>query len=89
MNTIGGIDENTQQPARVLLAGPDTLYFSFEAHVSEAMLARIVVEKEMAVLASHENAVHCPDWLGARVLPNGSKAAIASRLRLKASRSKC
>ena len=56
-----------------LLAGPDTLYFSFEAQVSEAMLARLDVEKEAATLAARENAVHCPDWLGARVLPNGSK----------------
>ncbi len=37
------------------------------------MLARLDVEKEAAALAARENAVHCPDWLGARVLPNGSK----------------
>jgi hypothetical protein len=61
------------QPARVLLAGPDTLYFSFEAAASEAMLARLDVEKEAAMLAARENAAHCPDWLGARVLPNGSR----------------
>lgn len=65
--------DDQQQPARALLAGPDTLYFSFEAAVSEAMLARLDAEKEAAALAARENAVHCPNWLGARVLPHGSK----------------
>ncbi len=65
--------ESRHEPARALLAGPDTLYFSFETAVSEAMLARLDVEKEAATLAARENAAHCPDWLGARVLPNGSK----------------
>jgi hypothetical protein len=37
------------------------------------MLVRLDVEKEAAALAACENAIHCPDWLGARVLPNGSK----------------
>ena len=66
MNAIIDKDTNAQQPTRVLLAGPDTLYFSFEAQVSEAMMARLDVEKETAMLAERENTAHCPDWLGAR-----------------------
>ena len=37
------------------------------------MIARLDIEKETAALAARENTVHCPEWLGARVLPNGSK----------------
>ena len=36
-------------------------------------MARLDVEKEAAALAARENGVHCPEWLGARVLPNGSR----------------
>jgi hypothetical protein len=73
MNAISEIEANAQQPTRALLAGPDTLYFSFEAQVSEAKMARLDVEKEMAMQADRENAVHRPEWLGARVLPGGAK----------------
>lgn len=42
------MDETTEQPVRSLLAGPDTLYFSFEVSVSESMLAALDVEKATA-----------------------------------------
>ncbi|HEV8193265.1 MAG TPA: hypothetical protein VGP82_17515 [Ktedonobacterales bacterium] len=73
MNEITEMDTTAQQPARALFARPVTLYFSFEAVVSEAMLARLDIEKEAAAQAAREKTVHCPDWLGTRVLPNGSK----------------
>src|SRR5262249_45608734 len=58
---------------RALLAGPDTLNFSFEMHVSGEMRAALDTEKQQARNAAAENQVHCPDWLGARVLPNGAR----------------
>ncbi|HEY1391154.1 MAG TPA: hypothetical protein VGF38_21640, partial [Ktedonobacterales bacterium] len=64
---------NEQAPVRVLLAGPDTLYFSFEIAISADMRAALDVEKQQAQIAAAENQVHCPDWLGARVLPNGAR----------------
>jgi hypothetical protein len=43
------------------------------ANVSEAMRAKLDDEKNAAQLAAKENAVHCPDWLGAQVHPNGTR----------------
>jgi len=59
---------------RVLLAGPDTLYFSCDAAISDEMRARLDAEKVTAqVKATTERTVHCPDWLGARVCPQGAR----------------
>jgi hypothetical protein len=58
---------------RVLLAGPDTLYFSFDVQISADMRAQLDAEKQQAQLAATANQVHCPDWLAARVLPNGAR----------------
>jgi len=60
-------------PVRVLLAGPDTLYFSFDASISDEVRAKLEGEKEAAQLAAAAGHVHCPEWLGARVLPNGAR----------------
>jgi hypothetical protein len=58
---------------QVLLAGPDTLYFSCDITISEAMRELLTKEKEAAQVAARAGQVHCPEWLGARVLPSGAK----------------
>ncbi len=58
----------------VLLADPDTLYFSCDAAISDQMRVRLDAEKAMAqIKASTERSVHCPEWLGARVCPQGAR----------------
>jgi hypothetical protein len=64
-------------PARVLLAGPDTLYFSCDLPISEAMRNRLNEEKATAQILEDERRVHCPEWLGARVCPQGAKGGYA------------
>jgi hypothetical protein len=61
------------QPVRVLLAGADTVYFSFDLSISDDMRAVLDREKEAAQVAATAGQAHCPDWLGARVLPNGAR----------------
>jgi hypothetical protein len=63
--------ETPAVPARVLLAGIDTLYLSCGATISEAMRLRLVEEKQVAQLKARTREVHCPVWLGARVAPQG------------------
>jgi hypothetical protein len=58
---------------RILLAGIDTIHFSAEVTLSEAVRAKLDEAKEAAQLAAKENAVHCPDWLGAQVHPSGAR----------------
>jgi len=66
------------EPIRVLLAGPDTLYFSCDAAISNEMRARLDAEKTTAqVKATTERIVHCPEWLGARVCPQGARGGYA------------
>jgi hypothetical protein len=65
--------QNEPAPVRVLLAGPDTLYFSFDLQISAEMRSTLDAEKQSAQIAAAANQVHCPDWLGARVLPNGAR----------------
>jgi hypothetical protein len=62
---------------RVLLAGPDTLYFSCDLPLSEAMRDRLNEEKATAQALAEERRVHCPEWLGARVCPQGAKGGYA------------
>jgi hypothetical protein len=57
----------------VLLAGLDTLYFSFDMQISAEMRATLAAEKQAAQLVAAANQVHCPDGLSARVLPNGAR----------------
>jgi hypothetical protein len=64
-------------PVRVLLAGPDTLYFSCDLPISEAMRERLNEEKATAQALADERRVHCPEWLGARVCPQGAKGGYA------------
>jgi hypothetical protein len=63
---------------QVLLAGPDTLYFSCDAAISDVMRAALKEEKTIARLkARTERTVHCPEWLGARVCPQGARGGYA------------
>jgi hypothetical protein len=64
-------------PVRVLLAGPDTLYFSCDQPISDAMRDRLNEEKATAQALADERRVHCPEWLGARVCPQGAKGGYA------------
>jgi hypothetical protein len=64
-------------PVRVLLAGPDTLYFSCDLPISEAMRDRLNEDKAIAQALADERRVHCPEWLGARVCPQGAKGGYA------------
>jgi hypothetical protein len=64
-------------PVRVLLAGPDTLYFSCDLPLSEAMRERLSEEKATAQTLADERRMHCPEWLGARVCPQGAKGGYA------------
>jgi hypothetical protein len=59
--------------ARILLAGPDTIHLSVDLGISDLMRARLEEEKEAAQGADKDNAVHCPTWLGAQVLPHGAR----------------
>jgi hypothetical protein len=63
-------------PIHVLLAGPDTLYFSCDLEISAAMRERLTTEKAEAQ-ALGNSMFHCPDWLGARVCPQGARGGYA------------
>src|SRR5580765_6299765 len=58
-----------------LLGGVDSLYFSCDLLLSEAMTAKLAAEKVTAQAMGKQ--VHCPDWLGARVCPQGAKGGYA------------
>jgi len=62
---------------RVLLAGVDTLYFSCDLPISDAMRDRLSEEKATAQMLADKRRVHCPGWLGARVCPQGAKGGYA------------
>jgi hypothetical protein len=57
----------------VCLAGPDTIHLSVDLPISDAMRDTLDTEKEAAQLKATGKAVHCPEWLGAQVLPHGSR----------------
>jgi hypothetical protein len=67
----------SDMPVRVLLAGPDTLYFSSDLPISEATRDRLNEEKVTAQALADERRVHCPEWLGARMCPQGAKGGYA------------
>ena len=77
MEPIDSLDHTVTDAAnddvRVLLAGPDTLYFSFDAAISDTMREHLEEEKAAAQTAAKAGQVHCPEWLGARVLPTGAR----------------
>ena len=57
----------------VELAGVDTIHVSAACEISEEVRKKLDAEKELAQLAAKGKAVHCPEWLGAQVLPHGSR----------------
>ena len=66
--------DNASIPAaQVLLAGPDTIHLSLDLEISDEMRAKFETEKATAQEAGKINAVHCPDWLGAQILPHGAR----------------
>jgi len=67
----------SETPVHVLLAGSDTLYFSCDLPLSEAMRDRLNEEKATAQTFANERGVHCPEWLGARICPQGAKGGYA------------
>ncbi len=55
-------------------AGVDTLEFSFDVEIGQAMWERLEEEKEVAqLLMQTRKAEHVPDWLNAVVRPVGAK----------------
>jgi hypothetical protein len=69
---------NESERISVLLAGPDTLYFSCDAAISVEMRMKLDEEKAVAQFkARNERTVHCPEWLGARVCPQGARGGYA------------
>src|SRR5258706_662782 len=59
---------------RILLAGVDSLNFSFDVEVSEETYLALIGEQLEARLAQPaRNAAYCSRWLDARVLPSGAK----------------
>src|SRR5215831_16147099 len=60
-----------------LLAGMDTVYFSCDLPLSEAMRERLAQEKTIAKSRAAQRQVHCPEWLEARIAPQGAKGGYA------------
>src|SRR5258708_16159372 len=58
---------------RLVLAGVDTLHFSADIQISEAVRAKLDQEKEVAQSPEMAKTAHCPEWLGAWVHPHGSR----------------
>jgi hypothetical protein len=72
-------DERDDRRARLLeecaveLAGVDTLHISADFAISEVVRAKLDAEKEVTQQVTKGKAVHCPEWLGAQVLPHGTR----------------
>jgi len=62
------------------LAGVDTIHLSADYEISEEVRQKLDAEKELAQLAATGRAVHCPVWLGAQVLPHGSRGGYSHLL---------
>jgi hypothetical protein len=60
-----------------LLAGMDTVYFSCDLPLSDAMRERLAQEKTVAQARVVQRQVHCPEWLEARMCPQGAKGGYA------------
>jgi hypothetical protein len=58
-----------------LLAGMDTVYFSCDLPLSDAMRERLTAEKLLA--QANRKGVYCPEWLGARMCPQGANGGYA------------
>jgi hypothetical protein len=61
----------------LLLAGIDTLHFSADVSISNTVRAQLDQEKETAQSAEVARTAHCPVWLGAQVLPHGTRGGYA------------
>ncbi len=70
---VTDIPAGTLPDARGKLAGLDSAYLSAEAQIRAAMRQRLDEAKQAAQVAAKVRQVHCPEWLGARVYPNGDK----------------
>jgi len=55
-----------------LLAGMDTVYFSCDLPLSDAMRESLTHEKVNAQARAAQRQVHCPEWLEARIAPQGA-----------------
>jgi hypothetical protein len=67
--------------ARVVLCGPDTVYFSFDTEVSDETWAHLQVEQEKAREVQYDaKTAHAPDWLGAVVAPTGARGGYHFRI---------
>jgi hypothetical protein len=60
-----------------LLAGMDTVYFSCDLPLSDAMSERLAQEKSVAQIHATRHQFHCPEWLEARIAPQGAKGGYA------------
>jgi hypothetical protein len=60
-----------------LLAGMDTVYFSCDLPLSDAMRERLTQEKAIAQAHAAQRQVYCPEWLDARMTPQGAKGGYA------------
>jgi hypothetical protein len=60
-----------------LLAGMNTVYFSCDLPLSDAMRERLTQEKAVAQGRAAQRQVHCPEWLEARMCPQGAKGGYA------------
>jgi hypothetical protein len=60
-----------------LLAGMDTVYFSCDLPLSDVMRARLTQEKAVAQARAAQRQVYCPQWLEARIAPQGAKGGYA------------
>jgi len=69
VTTQGTLTVEERKRIRVLLAGPDTLYFSCDAAISDAVRLKLDEEKAKAQVAATQRTTHCPEWPGARVCP--------------------
>lgn len=63
----------SQPPAIPMLAGFDSLNWSSQVRISAAIRGRLEEEKTAAQLSARAGGAHCPEWLGARVLPSGAR----------------
>ena len=64
---------DAERPTVPLLAGFDSITYSSQARISTEKRAKLEEAKLAAQLAAREGAAQCPEWLGARVLPNGGR----------------
>src|SRR5690348_2483213 len=57
----------------ILNAGADTIEFSFDVEVGQAMWDHLEEERQMAQLLWQRRVTHVPDWLNAEIHPTGAK----------------